>query len=524
MLDNSPILSKKRGGKGNSHNVGTPLEGEGFHTTNILVQPALVRPTADGYVPIGVINTTMRDLPVPVLTPLAYFVVNPSIANQDVQYTVEEILQKIKVAGNLSQEQLSDVKAALADVRRLFSTKLGYAHGYKAEICTPTIDNGSRPPPSVPPRRLPPEELKLLMLYIKKQLMAGIIEPAHSPFSARPQLVDKPDGTKRLVVDWRQLNELTVKDKYPLPSLVDNLERLGSAKYFTTLDLLMGFHQMELSPEAAEKTAFSTPFGQYQYLRMPMGLSNSPAQFMRLVDLTLAGLPPGIAIAYLDDIIIASDSWEQHMKDIRLVMERLVAAGFTCRCDKVHVGHTELAYLGYLVGADGTRVNPEKTKAILDLEVSNLKGCPKLAAKWLGACGFYARFVKNFHLLAGPFHALKIANCDHKKVMASLEFQAAFCALRDGLAKAVILMRPDYDKEFVLEVDAATSTGCAAILMQEDKEGGFRPISMYSHHFNDSEIAWSTVDLEAYGLFLGVREHRPYSGDHNFVGGPARTG
>ena len=156
----------------------------------------------------------------------------------------------------------------------------------------------------------------------------------------------------RLVLDYRSLNLLCVKDSYPLPNVEENLALLGKANLFTTADLLQGFHQVEINPldGSIEKTAFSSPQGQVAYVRMPMGLTSSPSTFMRLVDAALRGLPAGIVLAFVDDIVCPTEGeMEQHMNDVGMVFDRLLEAGFTCKCEKVHIGKREVPYLGFMV-------------------------------------------------------------------------------------------------------------------------------------------------------------------------------
>ncbi|KAL1500269.1 hypothetical protein AB1Y20_012936 [Prymnesium parvum] len=279
---------------------------------------------------------------------------------------------------------------------------------------------------------------------LDKQLAEKLIEPCRSPYSALPILIRKADWSPdnpsyRCVLDYRALNLATVKDTYPLPNSDRNLVALGKSNLFTTCDLLQGFHQVELSDDAKIKTAFTTPWGQFAYTRMPMGLTSSPGTFMRLVDATLRGLPPGIALAFVDDIIIPTEGL------------------------RLFVAMREVKYLGFLVGAYGTRPDPKKTQALMDITVEQMKYDPAAAGRFAGAMGYYHKFIPHLHTLLAPFHALKQKSADAVKIMGSLAFKAAFVELKRRLASVTSLRRPDFSKPFYIDVDSATSGGVGAV-------------------------------------------------------------
>ena len=245
-----------------------------------------------------------------------------------------------------------------------------------------------------------------------------------------------------------------------------------------------------------------------------MGLTSAPGAFMAVVDAALRGLPPGIAVAYADDVLIPTDGdWNDHMRDVGMVFDRLIEAGFTVNPKKVFMGMREVPYLGYLVGAYGTRPNPDRTKALFDLSFEHVRTDAAAAARFAGMISFYSRFLKNVHITLAPFHALKAKHADTKRILNSLKLRASFEALRYQLANVTALTRPDYSKDFHVMVDTASSVGVGASLMQLEDEsdpGSLRPISFWSHRLTEHERGWPVRDQECYGLVSALREWRPY--------------
>ena len=184
-------------------------------------------------------------------------------------------------------------------------------------------------------------------------------------------LIKTPDGTFRVVLDFRALNALVLKDCYPLPNIDKYLSALADVGLFTAGDLLQGFHQVELDEESKPKTAFSTPWGQFAFTRMPMGLTSSPGAFMRLVDAMMRGLPSSYCYACVDDILVPSagpprGTFEQHIDQVGVVFNKLIEAGFTMKASKVFIGLLEVKYLGCMVGGYGTRPDPAKLQVLAD--------------------------------------------------------------------------------------------------------------------------------------------------------------
>ena len=490
-----------------------PLEDSRIESLNVLVAPALVVPE-NGYVYIKVINTSTHPVNIPLLQPVARFIVDPTIGGRNLEFTLDEIMDQINVDSSCTDEDKQHIREMLSTRRRLFASVLGWAHGYKLHIHTPRIDSGEIQPPAFPARRRSPEETAALRETILKLMKNKLVEPACSPYNAMAIPIKKSTGGYRVVLDYRSLNQNTTRDSYPLPNIETHLFSIGKANLFTVCDLLMGFHQCELDEISKPKTAFNGgEFGQLQFTRMPMGLTSSPGAFMRLVDSALRGLPPGLALAYLDDIICASSGdMKSHMKDVGKVFDRLIEAGFTVRSDKVWIGLKEVPFLGVLIGGYGTRANPSKLQALFDMTYEHLKENPSAVARFTGMIAFYSKFIPNLHYFLAPFHDCKQTGADIKDHVFSLRFRAHFEHLRHMLASITSLTRPDPSQPYYLDVDSATTGGTGAVLQQRQDPNdpeSLRPIAFWSRRFSKDEASLPIRDQEALGLGNALEEFRP---------------
>ncbi len=230
-------------------------------------------------------------------------------------------------------------------------------------------------------------------------LEQGIIEYSTSPWAAPVVLVLKKDETLRLCIDFRRLNDITLKDSFPLPRIDDTLDKLSGAKYFTTLDMESGYWQIELDEESKEKTAFIVENNLYQFKRMAMGLCNAPATFQRTMNFVLRDVLGKKALVYLDDVIIYSKTVEDHLKDIAEVFTLIQKAQLKLKLNKCQFFQTEVNYLEHIITSEGIAPDPAKIEKIKDYPV------PKLVDKvrsFLGLAGYYRRFIPNFGKVAKP--------------------------------------------------------------------------------------------------------------------------
>ncbi|GFW33344.1 hypothetical protein TNCV_2795111 [Trichonephila clavipes] len=238
------------------------------------------------------------------------------------------------------------------------------------------------------------KENEILRKEIEDLLEKDIIEECESPYGAPVVLIPKPNNQFRLCIDYRKLNEITVSDTYPLPRMDDLLQEAKHTAYIFTIDLKSGYHQVNVNPADRDKTAFVCPFGTYRFKRMPFGLKNAPATFQRLMDIFRRGLP---VLAYLDDIIIMSLTFEQHLADLEAVFKRLIDFKLRENREKCQFSCSRVKYLGLWISPQGIEVDHEKTSAILGIPPP--KNVKQLQS-FLQTCSWYRKFIANFSEIA----------------------------------------------------------------------------------------------------------------------------
>lgn len=350
---------------------------------------------------------------------------------------------------------------------------------------------------------------------INRMLNDNIIRPSSSPYNSPlwvvPKGRDKDSGQQkwRIVTDYRKLNNVTVGDSFPIPNIDYILDQLGHSKYFTTLDLASGFNQILIKPEDVCKTAFSTPQGHYEYLRMPFGLKNAPATFSRLMKTVLTGLEGSQCFTYLDDTIVYASCLSEHNSKLEKVFNRLRINNLKLQPEKCEFLHREVSYLGHIITADGVKPNPEKIRAIVDypkpVDSKSIK-------QFLGLMGYYRKFIKNFSTIAKPLTSL----LQNDVVFVwNDEQEDAFQKLKNSLITEPILQYPDYTKPFILSTDASNSA-LGAVLSQGEI-GNDLPISFASRTLNKAEIHYSTTEKELLAIVWATKHFRTYLYGQKFV-------
>ncbi|XP_061385253.1 LOW QUALITY PROTEIN: uncharacterized protein LOC133320633 [Danaus plexippus] len=343
---------------------------------------------------------------------------------------------------------------------------------------------------------------------IKKMLEQNIIRPSESAWSSPiwivPKKADASNKIKwRLVVDFRKANEKTVDDKYPIPNITDVLDKLGKCQHFTTLDLASGFYQVEMDPADVEKTAFNVENGHYEFLRMPMGLKNSPSTFQRVMDNVLKDLQNQVFLVYLDDIIVFSTSLQEHVINLEKVFKKLRESNFKIQMDKSEFLKLETEFLGHIIiGRDGVKPNPNKIQAIQNYPL------PKTTIeikRFLGLLGYYRKFIPNFARVTKP-----LTNCLKKgnKITLDQNYKNCFEHCKTLLTNDPILQYPDFSKDFILTTDAS-NVAIGAVLSQGNI-GTDKPIAYASRTLNDSETNYSTIEKELLAIVWATKYFRPY--------------
>jgi hypothetical protein len=368
----------------------------------------------------------------------------------------------------------------------------------------------ARPPQCRPLRHQSPKDLAVFDEYIRKGIEAGHIRVSNSPYGAMALIVRKKDGTPRVVVDYRALNELTVKNKYPLPLMDEMFDRVHGAKFFTKIDLRTGFHQIRLAEVDIEKTAFRTRYGSFEYLVMPMGLCNAPSTFMQLMNETFRDMLDKSVLVFLDDILVFSRTKEEHIAHVREVLTRLRVNKLFAKRSKCEFFRDEVEFLGHRIGAKGLSVSPDKIDAV--------KAWPRPkdlgeVRSFLGLAGFYRRFVKDYSKGALPLTELTKEKVPFAWGAAQ---QAAFDALKTALCAAPVLLVPDPSKPYTLNCDACDFAIGATL--QQDHGHGLQPVAYRSKKLSAAERNYDTREKEFMALVDACSHWRHYlHGDQPFT-------
>lgn len=348
---------------------------------------------------------------------------------------------------------------------------------------------------------------------VEKLLSDGIIRPSHSPYNSPVWIVPKKldaSGQKkfRMVIDYRKINSKTISDRYPIPDTAAVLANLGKSKYFTTLDLASGFHQIPMSERDIEKTAFSVNNSKYEYVRLPFGLKNAPSIFQRVMDDVLREHIGKICYVYIDDIIIFSETIEEHLRNLKIVFETLRKANFRIQPDKSEFLKNSVEFLGFIVSSEGLKPNVKKIEAIKDYpEPTNLKEL----RSFLGLSGYYRRFVKDYAKIAKPLtnllrgeemvkdnHKADVKVTRHNSKTFKISFDSlarkSFELLKEILTSNDVLAFPDFEKPFILTTDASDKA-IGAVLSQQFDDGE-RPITFISRALSKTEENYATNEKE----------------------------
>eukprot|EP00731_Ephydatia_muelleri_P015573 Em0008g1293a len=336
----------------------------------------------------------------------------------------------------------------------------------------------------------------------KGDARAGVIEPSSSEWASPIVLVGKKDGTLRFCIDYRRLNSESLADAYPMPRIDDLIDRLGKARYISTLDLTRGYWQVPMAKASRHLTAFTTPFGLFQFRVMPFGLQGAPATFQRLMDKVLQGLED-YAAAYIDNLVIHSTTWEEHLTQIQTVFQRLRLVGLTSA--KPQKCQLRCVYLGHVVGSG--LVQPERSK-MQGVESFPTPTTKKQVRCFLGMTGYYRKFIPDYASIAAPLTDLT-KNAAPNQVVWTDRCEGSFQKLKSLLCREPALHSPDFTKEFVLQTDAS-DVGVGAVLSQLDEEGADHPVAYYSRKLLAREQKYATIEKECLAIKLATQAFRVY--------------
>src|SRR5277367_1039545 len=412
---------------------------------------------------------------------------------------------------DLNEQEKIGLRQFLDEFRDVCST--GDDDIGKSNIIRHTIETGNALPIRQPLRRINPNYRLQMEEMTQDMLDQGIIVPSISPWASPVLLVPKKDGKLRFCVDYRKLNAVTKGDAFPMPRIFKTLECLQGNSFYSTIDLCQGYFQLEMDPASAEKTAFSTNPGLYQFTRMAFGLRTAPSTFSRLINAALHGLLYKICLVYLDDIIIPSSNFQETLSRLRQVFLRLRQAGLKLKPSKCVLFKREVKFLGHVVNSKGISTDKDKTIKVENWPTPT-NGDEVLS--FLGLTGYYRRFVKDYAKLAHPLY--QVSHLDKHKFVWEEAQQTAFENLKKALTSPPILAYPIYGDDagtFCLDTDAC-DTGLGAVLSQW-QDGNYKVIAYGSRTLNKAQQNYATTKKEMLAIIYFVEYWKHYLMPKHFI-------
>ena len=377
----------------------------------------------------------------------------------------------------------------------------------KTNLIEHDVDVGDSAPIKQHPYRVSPMKKELLDKEVQYMLKNDIIEESQSNWSSPCILVPKHDGGFRFCTDFRKVNDKTKSDSFPIPRIADCIDQIGNAKFVSTFDMLKGYWQVPLTQRAREISAFVTPSGLYQYKVMPFGMKNAPATFQRMVNKLVRDIDG--CEGYIDDVVIFSDNWSDHIRQIKRFFQIMREAKLTINLMKSEFGKATVKYLGHIVGQGQVRPLDAKIQTIVKYPIPTSR---KELARFLGMAGYYRNFCLNFSDIAAP-----LTNLLSKRVkfVWTDDCQLAFDKVKLLLQKSPVLKSPDYEKPFKLIIDSS-DVGTGSVLVQEASDGLDHPVSYFSKKFLKYQKNYSVVEKETLGLVLALEHFDVYLGSTPF--------
>jgi len=416
-------------------------------------------------------------------------IVEPNLINSTILAKPDDKLK------HLSAAQAANIRSLLQEYEELFSDVPRLC-----PLLEHDVETKEAQPVRQAPYRLNAEKRAFLQTEVQRLKEQGFISPSLSPWASPIVLVPKSGGTYRLCVDYRKVNAVTVADSFPLPRMDDIIDDLGKARHLSKLDLLQGYYQVPLTERARPISAFVTPVGLYEFKVLPFGMRNAPATFQRLMNYLTADLE-GVR-CYLDDLVIWSESWQEHLVRLRALFSALSAANLTVNLQKSEFGHAHVTFLGHVIGQGQVAPVAAKVEAVLQYPTPvDRRGL----MRFMGMAGYYRRFCKNFSQISAPLTDLLSTK---RTFRWSEDCQQAFDNLKHLLCTAPVLRAPDIGKPFVIHVDASDS-GVGAVLLQNKSEV-LHPVCYFSYKYKSYQKSYATVEKEALGIVLAIEKFRVY--------------
>ena len=419
-------------------------------------------------------------------------------------YSPKESWKDVKYGDDLTGDRKAELLSLVEKFSDVFTDQPGCTNLIEHEIKVTSND-----PVRSSPYVVPFAVRDSLKKDIEEMLQMGVIRRSNSSYASPVVVVKKPDGSDRVCIDYRKLNKITLFDPEPMRSISEVFHRLSRAKYFTKIDLSKGYWQIPVAAKDIEKTAFVTPDGAYEFLKMPFGMMNSGATLVRAMRQLIDGIP-GVD-SYVDDLIVYSTSWEEHVSTLSKLILRMQQAGLTARPSKCLFGSSRVEFVGHVLHHGS--VSPQEQN------VEKIKTAPRPKTKkevrsFLGLVGFYREYIPNFAAIAVPLTDLTKKGQPNRIVWSDAT-ESAYRNLKSKVMQKPILKLPDQSKPYVLRTDAS-DVGLGAVLMQET-DGKLFPVSFASKKLNGAQQKYSAIEKECLALVWAVKKYQPYLYGTRFV-------
>jgi hypothetical protein len=437
-----------------------------------------------------------------------------AVQNNDINYTKPDENQEkdsLRLKSLLEKLEIDDLgleprqKEIVCDMieKYQFAFSMGDFDLGHTTILQHTIETGDAVPIKQRPRRVPPHQQKFVDETTKELLDRGLIQESQSPWSSPIVLAKKADGSYRLCIDYRKLNSCTVKSAQPLARIDDTLNQLSGSRYFTGLDCASGYWQVGVAPGDSHKTSFVTGVKQYEWNSMPFGLTGAPSTFTRMMNIVLGGLEH--CLVYLDDIIVHSSTFDEHVEQLAGVFERLQKANLKLKPSKCKLFQSMLKFLGHIVSEEGISTDPAKVQKVADWPTPT---CVAEVRSFMGLATYYQKYVKDFANMAAPLYNLTKKNTTYRWTE---DCEAAFLKLKESLISSPVLVYPNFSEDagmFVLDTDAS-DFGLGGVLSQKQDDESERVIAYGSKSLHGGELNYCTTRREMLAL-VTFAEHFRY--------------